>query len=117
MTEHFKDAEFACKCCGKIIVSQDLQNALEWIRKQLGVPMQITSGYRCPARNKHEKGAKNSQHMFGRAADFVVLYPYWREAADACEEAFFQGFLSHVRFYGAGNWIHVDVRGGVRRRP
>ncbi len=44
---------------------------LEPIREELG-PMQISSGYRCPALNKAVGGSARSQHVYGLAADFNV---------------------------------------------
>lgn len=48
-------------------------NTLEPLRKALGLPIVITSGYRCKALNDliaHH--SQRSQHMEGRAADFYV---------------------------------------------
>ena len=42
---------------------------LDPIRKKLGKPVHVGSGYRCPALNKAVKGAKNSQHTQFEAAD------------------------------------------------
>lgn len=44
---------------------------LEPIRKHLGCPIFITSGYRCSALNDAINGARNSQHMTGQAADIT----------------------------------------------
>jgi len=46
-------------------------NILQPLRDLLGTPVNINSGYRCPSLNKSIKGAKNSQHMTGQAADIV----------------------------------------------
>lgn len=45
------------------------KTVLQPVRDKLGVPMKITSGYRCPSLNKLVKGSSSSQHMFGQAAD------------------------------------------------
>lgn len=42
---------------------------LEPLRKAYGKPIIVTSGYRCPALNRAVKGAAQSQHQFGFAAD------------------------------------------------
>lgn len=46
---------------------------LEEVRSLLGVPLMISSGYRCPALNIAIGGAANSAHMFGMAADFTAV--------------------------------------------
>lgn len=45
---------------------------LERIRAVLGSPITVTSGYRCPELNVAIGGVRNSDHIYGRAADFVA---------------------------------------------
>ena len=56
--------------------SQELENlqylceaVLQPLRDRIGVPIVISSGYRCEAVNTAVKGAPNSQHRRGQAAD------------------------------------------------
>lgn len=46
-------------------------HVLEPIREHFGV-VTVNSGYRCPKLNRAVKGAKNSQHLTGQAADIEV---------------------------------------------
>ena len=48
------------------------ENVLEPLRKVIGKPIQINSGYRSETVNRYAGGVKNSQHLFGRAADITV---------------------------------------------
>ena len=49
------------------------QGTLEPLREALGLPIIITSGYRCKALNNIlGRSSKHSQHMAGCAADFYV---------------------------------------------
>lgn len=49
-----------------------LAAVLEQVRAGLGAPLLISSGYRSPALNAAVPGsAKNSAHLYGRAADFT----------------------------------------------
>lgn len=48
---------------------------LEPLRRALGKPLTINSGYRCPSLNKALKGAANSQHTKGQAADIATDNP------------------------------------------
>lgn len=75
-SEHFKDAELACPCCGVNGVKPAVLDAAEAIRAKaearygLGrVRMGVQSGYRCENHNKAIGGATNSQHMQGTALD------------------------------------------------
>lgn len=49
-----------------------VKNVLQPLRESLGKPITITSGYRCERLNKRVKGAKNSQHVLGQAADLKI---------------------------------------------
>lgn len=46
-----------------------IENLLDPIREKLGGPVKVTSGYRNPKLNSAVGGAKNSNHLFGCAAD------------------------------------------------
>ena len=48
------------------------QNVLEPLRAKFGAPLYVSSGFRSEALNKAVKGAKNSQHLFGQAADLIA---------------------------------------------
>jgi len=109
-TTHFKSSEFKCKCCGKLPsggISQDLMNKLEVLRSKLGNrKITIVSGYRCPSHNKAVGGAKNSQHLYGRAADIIVEGVAPSTVANAAESIFSNGGLGRYKTF-----THVDVRG------
>lgn len=53
-------------------LQQLCENILQPIRDGLGIPIKVTSGYRCPGLNKAVGGAKSSQHLEGKAADIVL---------------------------------------------
>ena len=45
---------------------------LDKIREDYGLPLYISSGYRCDELNKKVGGVKTSQHMKGQAADIQL---------------------------------------------
>ena len=47
-------------------------NVLQPLRDREGLPVKITSGYRCPKLNKAVGGVSSSQHMRGQAADIKI---------------------------------------------
>lgn len=49
-----------------------LAELLERIRERLGVPVTVTSGYRCPPLNRAVGGVTSSDHTQGHAADIVA---------------------------------------------
>ncbi|EMO72698.1 D-Ala-D-Ala carboxypeptidase family metallohydrolase [Leptospira santarosai] len=48
------------------------ETILEPLRKAIGKPIQINSGYRSPAVNRKIRGSITSQHMAGEAADICI---------------------------------------------
>ena len=50
-----------------------IEKVLDPLREAWGQPIIVDSGYRCPKLNKAVKGAVNSQHMLGQAADIRTL--------------------------------------------
>ncbi len=69
----------------------------------------VNSGYRDPSKNAAVGGAKNSQHMKGKALDLNVkgLTDAQKQAVlDAAIEAGAKG----IGLYSSGNVVHVDTR-------
>ena len=46
-----------------------VDNVLDPLREAYGKPIRVNSGFHCPALNKKVKGASNSDHLRGMAAD------------------------------------------------
>lgn len=69
---HFHLSEFECPCCGRVKIDEVLLQKLEALRILWGMPLRITSGYRCEKHNKEVDGSDNSLHMEGKAVDVAV---------------------------------------------
>jgi zinc D-Ala-D-Ala carboxypeptidase len=118
----FSFREFACGChgqlegCSGVLVLPALLAGLDLYRGQVvGGPVDIISGYRCPAHNAELDGAApDSQHPWGSAADLKAQVPVSR-------------VLALHRFSGigdegphrpdAGLVRHVDVRHASGHNP
>ena len=124
---HFDDYEFACGCHrhevdenghNKLdhIIDKRLVDLLDAIRERLGVPLTVTSGYRCEEHNEEVGGVSNSQHVLGTAADITyddVDVEYLAEVAEACgQELGIEGGIGTYYYQG---FVHVDVRGYAAR--
>lgn len=110
LTEHFSEAEFACRCCGMLPttgISMALLLGLERLRLRIGRPINISSGYRCPNHNRAVGGVWNSQHVAGTAADIYVEGVSTRELARICKQIF-----DGVGTYVSQGFVHVDMRAG-----
>lgn len=97
----------------KTLVEQVLQPA----REVLGVPIMVTSGYRCPALNRAVGGVQGSQHTMGEAADLVPadgsVKTLMRLFVILMDGAFDQLILEHK---SGKSWIHVSYRAGRNRQ-
>lgn len=73
--KYFTMNEFQCKdgcempASARENIKALVENVLDPVREQLGKPIYVNSGYRCPRHNLKVGGAVNSQHMKGEAAD------------------------------------------------
>jgi uncharacterized protein YcbK (DUF882 family) len=109
LSPHFLDTEFACNHCGKLPengIAQELIDLLERVREHFGTPVVVNSGYRCPTHNRNVKGASNSQHLLGTAADIRVV-----DHPPSAVQAYLKSIC--VGKYGIGSYktfTHVDVR-------
>lgn len=115
---HFTFREFASKGNGWIKVNRHLIRGLELIRNKYG-PFSPISGYRDPLHNAKVGGARNSQHLYGNAADIPRTLRLTIPAAKNI------GSFSGIGFRQSdGIVVHVDVRhmgpntsGGTVRNP
>jgi zinc D-Ala-D-Ala carboxypeptidase len=93
------------------IVAQLRETAvlLEKVRALLGNhPVIVTSGYRAPAVNAIVGGAKNSAHMTGRAADFIV--PAFGLPIEVCRillEPFVEDLGIDQLIFEYRQWAHI----------
>jgi len=73
MWEHFTVDELKCKCgCGKADMDPYFMSKLHALRKTLGFPLQVSSGFRCEEYNqKVSKTGSKGPHTLGRAVDIV----------------------------------------------
>jgi zinc D-Ala-D-Ala carboxypeptidase len=106
--KHFKVKEFACKHCGEIKIDINLLVKLEELRRAIGnKPIIINSGYRCKTHNTRVGGAKNSQHMYGKAVDIRVNGMSPRTLEKYADTVFSNGGVG----MGGATIVHVDTRG------
>lgn len=91
------------------------ENVLQPLRDNLGVPVKITSGFRCAQLNKKVKGSPNSQHLTGQAADLIIPQKNLRDV--------YLWMKSHLQYdqllYEYSNsdkWIHVSYRSDGHNR-
>ena len=87
-------------------------NVLQPLREIISVPIFINSGFRCFDVNVSVGGRFNSQHLEGKAADFIVPSLILADV--------FNIVLQKLSFdqliYEFGKWIHVSWNGESNRK-
>lgn len=107
--KHFSAKELACKCGGRFCRGEyyhdpDFLDGLEALRAEVGRPLFLTSGRRCPRHNRSEGGASRSEHMLHIAGDISVT---------GHDRAVLLRAAVKVGFTGIGigaTFLHVDKR-------
>lgn len=96
-------------------LKQLVDQVLDPLRKRYGKPIKVNSGYRCEQLNKAVKGAANSQHIKGLAADITagsaeenkILFELVQEL-----NLPFDQLIDEKNF----SWIHVSVSNKPRKQ-
>ena len=115
LTANFSLEEFNSKC-GRPIPNSVLPNIVELaknlqvLRNAIGKTITITSGYRSSEHNKKIKGAKDSQHVKGTAADIQVKGMTPKEVALIIEGLIESGKMKQGGIGIYASWIHYDIR-------
>lgn len=121
---HFRREEFLCKHCGTEKMDAVFVAALDAIREELGFPLVITSGYRCPqhpaeVRKGKDAGATPGAHTQGVAADVAVYGSRALALVAAALRHGFRGFgfQQAAEVPAASRFVHVDAAPGAADQP
>jgi len=109
---NFTRDEFACGCgCGFDEIDPLLVSALQRLRDEVQRPVIVNSGCRCKSHNAAVKGAPQSQHMRGKAADIRIDGMTSRQIFDVIRRLYLDGEIYVGYAYAInGRSVHVDVR-------
>lgn len=116
------EKEYRCKCCRKLPVDLFTEESepeigapflmlfkhFQDIRKAWGKAIPISSGFRCPERNRAERGLAYSIHLFGLALD--LDFKDVKEVSEAT--ILIKQIAPDLRigvYKEIGTFIHVDV--------
>lgn len=87
---------------------------LDRVRRLLGQPLRITSGYRCPALNAAVGGTAASQHTRGEAVDFDC--PGFGTPLDVARAIRDSAIGYDQCILEFGRWVHLSFTADPRRR-
>jgi len=112
LTKDFNRSEFACRgtnCCGgSAPVHPVLVWGLQELRDKAGVPLTLSSGFRCVRHNERVGGERQSQHTLGLAADVLVPEGWSAERLAELAESVPVFHEGGIGIYPT--WVHVDAR-------
>jgi len=105
--EYFTAEELCCSHCGAYKFDTGFRALLNDMRAELGFPLPVTSGYRCPEHPlEKRKGHAEGAHTTGKAIDIAVS---GSQALALVELALKRGVTRiGVNQKGAGRFIHLD---------
>ena len=108
LAKNFHLSEFTCKCgrCRNQLVDLGMVAKLQKLRDILGVPLYITSAYRCAVHNSRIGSMPNSRHTKGDAVDISIGNINWGVLV---EEAKNVGFTGIGYGQNRGGFIHLDT--------
>lgn len=86
-----------------------LADYLDGIREKVGIPILVSSGYRCPLLNKAVGGVPNSQHLKGLAADLLCADMSKLESVLRETGGFNQLIKEHRKGSPNSFWYHVSL--------
>jgi uncharacterized protein YcbK (DUF882 family) len=93
----------------------ELAKNLEVLRKHIGQPIRVTSGFRSREHNRKIGGAVNSFHVLGMASDIQVAKMSPEQVAKAIELLIAEGKMKEGGLGIYRTWVHYDVRGTKSR--
>ena len=93
----------------------ELAKNLEVLRKHLGQPIRVTSGFRSREHNRKIGGAVNSFHVLGMASDIQVAKMKPEDVAKAIELLIAEGKMKEGGLGIYRTWVHYDIRGTKAR--
>jgi hypothetical protein len=96
-----------------------LARGLDRVRRLLGHPLEISSGYRSPALNREVGGSPRSRHQAGLAADFACRAygtPYQISARLARARLRFDQLIYEYGNHADGGWVHISFGRRARRQ-
>jgi uncharacterized protein YcbK (DUF882 family) len=116
ITKNFNKREFNSKD-GRRMPKDVLKNIiilaeqLQILRDHLQAPIHINSAYRSPQHNKRIGGVKNSQHIYGRAADITSRDYTPKQLHTEIERLIAKGEMLEGGLGLYNGFVHYDIRG------
>lgn len=93
----------------------ELASSLQVVRNRLGVALHVNSGWRTESHNRKVGGERNSQHLYGRAADIWSEIYSPSEIYEIIEQFIDAGVMQQGGLGLYKTFVHYDTRGKKAR--
>lgn len=105
-TKNFKEKEWNCKHCGKAHEMQPhVMQVVQELRESIGVPLVLTSAWRCKDHPSEARKKEPGQHNKGTAVDIAV-----NDGATAYKLIVMGLELGATGFAYGNGFVHLDWR-------
>lgn len=115
--QYFSFDDFKCSCgCGRNEISLRVVDDLDAMRREVGFPIVISSGYRCPEyNNKISKSGFDGPHTTGLTVDISVYGERAFEILSVAKKFGFKGI--GIKQTGKRRFLHLDQLKHTPKRP
>lgn len=106
---NFSAFEMRCQKTGRLQISPVFMDALQHVRRVVGIPMIVTSGWRSPEHNQAVSHTKSREgpHPDSQAVDVAVSRS---DAFNVMRAAISTGFKGiGLKQHGDGRYLHIDM--------
>jgi len=116
--QYFSLEELSCPCCGRMEMEAGFMSKVVTLRRNIGLPFIVSSGFRCPDHNASVSSTGLSgPHTTGRALDILCQgYLYLKILAGALTFDF-TGIGARQHGEHARRFVHLDDLPEADGRP
>lgn len=106
---NFTPGEFACKCCGQEGIDLEFVAKLQELRSKVGIPLKISSGYRCKNHPNEVNKKIPGSHNEGLAADILCNGADAHKILSMALELKFSGIGVNMKGDWNSRFLHLDM--------
>ena len=110
---YFSEEELRCRCCKRYYFVSTTLEKLNALRRELGFPLNVTSGYRCEEYNT--KQGYTQTHASGCAVDIACSHTEAFQILALAAQMDFTGI--GIKQKGSGRFVHLDDLQEAEGRP
>lgn len=122
LSNHFSLAEMTTTSTGlnntpnvqQLAILTNTAQAMEAVRKLLGSPISVNSGFRSAAVNRKVGGSPTSAHALGYAVDFVC--PAFGDPMAICRAIVAAGIKFDQLIMERNSWVHISFDPRMRQQ-